>query len=77
MVILVFRERIERAVNGVAFSRFHLDGNNGKAVVVVDEIIDFSFAAVVVIEKFVAVRYKLTGDCRFVDRAKVDASFVV
>lgn len=48
MVILVFRERIERAVNGVVFSRFHLDGNNGKAVVVVDEVIDFSFAAVVV-----------------------------
>ena len=77
MVIFVFYEVIERAVNGIILAGFDLDRNGGEAVVIVDQIVHLAFAAVIIVKQLMTVRCKLTRHSTLIDRAEIDASFVI
>ena len=50
-------------------------GDSGKAVVVVNKIVDLALAAVVIIEQLIAVRDQLACYYAFIDRAEIDTFF--
>lgn len=51
MIVFVLNEGIECAVNGIVFSRFYFDWNSGKTVIIVNKIIYFSFATIIIVEQ--------------------------
>ena len=59
MIILVLHEGAQRAVDGVILSGLDLDRNGGQAVVIVDQVINLAFVAVIVIKQLAAVRGQL------------------
>lgn len=77
MIVLVADKGVQGAVDSVVLARLDLDGNSGKAVVIVDQIVHFPLAAIVVIEQLVPVRDQLLGDNGFINGAQIDASFVI
>ena len=60
-------------MDGVVFARFDFEGDVGKVVGVVNEVVDFAVFFVVVVVEVVAVRPQFLGDYGFVDGAEVDA----
>ena len=77
IVILVLNKIVQRAVDGVILARFNLNGDSGKAVVVVNKIVDLALAAVVIIEQLIAVRDQLACYYAFIDRAEIDTFFII
>ena len=77
VIVVVLYEGIQRAVDGVVLAGLDLNGNGGEAVVIVDQIIHLALAAVIVIERIVTVGNELAGDDALIDRAKVDAPFIL
>ena len=49
MIIIIFHKVIQRAVNGVILAGLHLNGNGGEAVIIINQIINLAFAAVMVL----------------------------
>jgi hypothetical protein len=62
VVVLVGNEVVQCTVNIVILAGFYFYRNCGKCVEVVNQIIDLSFAAVVVIKKIVSVSRKFLCD---------------
>ena len=63
-------------MNGVILAGLHLNGNGGEAVVIVDQIINLAFAAVIVIVQVEAMGDQFTGNNAFIDRSKIDAPLI-
>ena len=77
MIILVLHEGAQRAVDGVVLAGLDLDGDSGQAVVIVDQIIDLAFVAVIVIKQLEAVRGQLLGHHAFIHGAEIDSGLIV
>ena len=77
VIIFIVHKGIQGAVDGIILAGFDFDGHGREAVVIVDQEIDFAFAAVVVIEQFISMSDELTGDHRFINGAQVHAPFVI
>ena len=73
MIVLVPYKGIECAVDSIILAGLDLDGTSGKAFIIVDEKIDFSFIAVIVIEQLAAVGDKLLCHYALIYRAKIDS----
>ena len=77
MIIVIFYEGIQHAVDGVILAGFHFDGNGGQAFVIINQVIDLALIAVVVIVELETVRNKLACDNALIYRAQVNALLVV
>lgn len=77
MIIVVLYKSIQRAVDGVVLAGLDLDGDGGETVVIVDQIIDLSLAAVIVIKQLEAVGRQLLGHHAFIHRAEIDPRLIV
>ncbi len=77
MIILVFDESVQRPVGSVVLAGLYLYRNSRQTVVVVDEIVNFALASVVVVEQAVPVRVQFACYRRFVDGAQIDAVFAL
>ena len=77
MIILVLHESAQCAVNGVILAGLDLNGNGGQAVVIVNQIIDLAFVAVIVIKQLAAVSGQLLGHYAFIHRAEIDPRLIV
>ena len=49
-------------MDGVVLAGLHLNGDGGEAVIIVNQVINLAFAAVIVVEQIEAVGDKLAGD---------------
>ena len=76
MIIVILHKVVQRAVNGIILAGLHLNGNSGEAIVIVDQIINLAFAAVIVIVQVEAVGDQFAGNNTFIDRSKVDAPLI-
>ena len=61
MIVLVLHEGAQCAVDGVILAGLDLDGDGGQTVVIVDQVIDLAFVAVIVIKQLAAVSGQLLG----------------
>lgn len=77
MIIFILHEGVQRAVDGVILAGLDLNGDGGQSVVVIDQIIGLTLAAVVVIVQIIAVGDELAGDNALIYRTRVDAPLVV
>ena len=77
MIIVIFYEGIQRAVDGVILAGLHFDGDGGQAFVIINQVIDLALIAVVVIVELETVRNKLACDNALIYRAQVNALLVV
>ena len=73
----VRNEVVQCAMDGVVSARFDLDWYDRETVIVINEVVDFTLLAVVVIKELVSMGMKFTCDDAFVDSAKIDAAFIV
>ena len=72
MIVLVLHECAQRAVDGVVLAGLDLDRHGGQAVVIVDQIIDLAFVAVIVIKQLAAVSGQLLGHHAFIHGAEIN-----
>ena len=77
MIILVFHESAQRTVDGVVLAGLDLDGDGGQAVVIVDQIIDLAFVAVIIVKQLAAVSGQLLGHHAFIHGAEIDPGLIV
>ena len=54
MVVLILDKGVERAVYGIVLAGLDLKGDGGKAAVIVDQVIDLSLAAVIIVVPLIA-----------------------
>ena len=64
-------------MDSIILAGLDLDGNSEKAFIIVDEKIDFSFIAVIVIEQLAAVGDKLLRSCTLINRAKIVPRLII
>ena len=77
MIIFIFNKIIECAVDGVVLAGLDFNRNGGKAVVVIDQIVYFTLITIIVVEQLMPMCCKFTCDDTFINRAEIDASFIV
>lgn len=77
MVILVPDKCIQSTVDSVIFARFDLNGDSGKTVIIVDQVIYLTLVAVIVVEQSMSVCDQFAGYNGFVNRAEIDAALIV
>ena len=68
---------VQGAVDGVVSAGFDFDRDDGEIVIVVDEVVDFAFLAIVVIKELVAVGMQLARDDALIDGTEIDAACIV
>ena len=73
IVFLVSEQGVHGAVNCVIFAVPDLDRDNGKTVVIVNQIIRLALAAIIVIKKFMTVGNQLRGYNCFIDGTEIAA----
>ena len=77
MVIFVGDKMIQRTVNSIVFARFYLNRERTEIVVIVNQVVDFTLIAVVVIIKFKAVGNQFACNYAFINRTQIDTFFII
>ena len=64
-------------MDGIILAGFDLNRYDGKAAVIVNQIIHLTLAAVIIVKQFVTVRNQFRGNGRFIDGSKIDAPLII
>ena len=77
MIIFVLNKCIQCAVHGIILTGLYFDRHSGQAVIIINQIINLTLAAIVIIKEFMTVRDQFTGNNRFIHRTQIDTSFII
>ena len=77
MVVLNCHQVVQRTMNRIILAGFNLDRQDTHGAAVINKEVNLSFLLIVIVEQFFVMCFQFLGNSAFIDRAKVNAGYVV